>query len=88
MAAHSSTPAWRIPWTEEAGGLQSMGSQRAGHDWATERSKHSKLHSIVKIVIADSVVILALCFTGDREQGVAFSIPSPRNLLDLTGAGM
>ena len=34
MAAHSSIHAWKIPWTEVAGGLQSMGSQRIGHDWA------------------------------------------------------
>ena len=32
MAAHSSILAWRIPWTEEPGGLQSMGSQRVRHD--------------------------------------------------------
>ena len=32
MAAHSSTIAWKIPWTEEPGRLQSMGSQRVGHD--------------------------------------------------------
>ena len=32
MAAHSSVLAWRIPWTEEPGGLQSMGSQRVRHD--------------------------------------------------------
>ena len=32
MATHSSILAWRIPWTEETGGLQSMGSQRVGHD--------------------------------------------------------
>ena len=32
MATHSSIPAWRIPWTEEPGGLQSTGSQRVGHD--------------------------------------------------------
>ncbi|CAI9158143.1 unnamed protein product [Rangifer tarandus platyrhynchus] len=32
MAAHSSTLAWRIPWTEEPGGLQSTGSQRVGHE--------------------------------------------------------
>ena len=32
MAAHSSILAWRIPWTEEPGGLQSKGSQRVGHD--------------------------------------------------------
>ena len=31
MATHSSILAWRIPWTEEAGGLQSLGPQRAGH---------------------------------------------------------
>ena len=34
MAAHSSTLAWEIPWTEEPGGLQFMGSLRVGHDWA------------------------------------------------------
>ena len=32
MATHSYILAWRIPWTEEPGGLQSMGSQRVGHD--------------------------------------------------------
>ena len=32
MATHSSTLAWKIPWTEECGRLQSMGSQRVGHD--------------------------------------------------------
>ena len=35
MAPHSSILAWRIPWMEEPGGLQSMGSHRVGHDWAT-----------------------------------------------------
>ena len=35
MATHSSTLAWKIPWTEEPGRLQSMGLQRVGHDWAT-----------------------------------------------------
>ena len=35
MAIHSSTIAWKIPRTEEPGRLQSMGSQRVGHDWAT-----------------------------------------------------
>ena len=34
MATHSSVLAWRIPWREEPGGLQSMGSQRVGQDWA------------------------------------------------------
>ena len=35
MATHSSTPAWKIPCTEEPGRLQSMGSQRVGHNWVT-----------------------------------------------------
>ena len=35
MAPHSSTIAWKIPWEEEPGRLQSMGLQRVGHDWAT-----------------------------------------------------
>ena len=34
MATHSSVLAWRIPWTEEPGGLPSMGSHRVGHDWS------------------------------------------------------
>ena len=38
MAPHSSTLAWKIPWTEEPGGLQSMGSLRLGHDWVTSLS--------------------------------------------------
>ena len=39
MATHSSILAWRIPWTEEPGGLQSMGSQRVGHSLATKQTK-------------------------------------------------
>ena len=35
MATHSGILAWRIPWTEEAGGLQSMGLQRVGPNWVT-----------------------------------------------------
>ena len=38
MAPHSSTLAWKIPWTEEPGRLRSMGSQRVRHDWATSLS--------------------------------------------------
>ena len=36
MATHSGIPAWEIPWREEPGGLQFIGSQRAGHDLATK----------------------------------------------------
>ena len=37
MATHFRIPAWKIPWTEEPGGLQSMGSRRVRHDWMTKR---------------------------------------------------
>ena len=40
MAPHSSTLAWKIPWTVEPGGLQSMGLQRIGHDWVTKNSTY------------------------------------------------
>ena len=39
MATHSSILAWEIPWTEEPGGLQSMGSERVGHDLATKQEQ-------------------------------------------------
>ena len=38
MATHSSTLAWKIPWMEEPGGLQSMGSRRVGHNWTNSLS--------------------------------------------------
>ena len=57
MATHSSTLAWRIPRTEESGRLQSMGSRRVGHDWATslhyhyENAKRINLESIWLLII-------------------------------------
>ena len=44
MAPHSSTLAWKIPWTEEPGRLQSMGLLRVGHDWATSLSLFTFMH--------------------------------------------
>ena len=46
MATDSSILAWEIPWTEEPGRLQSMGSQRIGHNLATE---HRKLCDTIKL---------------------------------------
>ena len=46
MATHSSILAWEIPWTGEPGGLQSMGSQRVGRNWAIEVDHHSPLSSL------------------------------------------
>ena len=45
MAAHSSILAWRIPGTEEPGGLQSMGSHRAEHDRANNPAQHVEVQS-------------------------------------------
>ena len=44
MAPHSSTLVWKIPWAEEPGRLQSMGSLRVGHDWATSLSLFTFMH--------------------------------------------
>ena len=44
MAPHSSTLAWKIPWTEEPGRLQSMGSLRVRHDWVTSLSLFTFMH--------------------------------------------
>ena len=44
MATHSSILAWRIPWTEEPGGLQSMGSQRVRHDWSDLAAEYDYLY--------------------------------------------
>ena len=44
MAPHSSTLAWEIPWTEDPGGLQSIGSLRVGHDWLTSLSLFTFTH--------------------------------------------
>ena len=46
MATHSSTLAWKIPWTEEPGRLQSMGLQRVRHDWVTSLCAHQVLWNI------------------------------------------
>ena len=44
MVPDSSTLAWKIPWTEEPGGLQSMGSLRVGHHWVTSLSLFTFMH--------------------------------------------
>ena len=45
METHSSFLAWRIPWTEEPGGLESMDSQRIGRDWATNTHAQTYLQN-------------------------------------------
>ena len=53
MATHSSILAWRIPWTEEPGGLQSMESQRVGHDRATNTVLIHIMHYFSVIILLE-----------------------------------
>ena len=63
MAPHSSIPAWIIPWTEKTGGLQSMGSQRVGHDWVTN-TLHTdyKSHQLSIWTVGDFLPVFAYQF--------------------------
>ena len=55
MATCSSILAWRIPWTEEPGGLQSMGSQRVGHDWINWAPTHApSLWCFIMVVLPNN----------------------------------
>ena len=58
MTPHSSIPAWKIPWTEEPGGLQSMGSRRVGHDWLFILECYFFLSISERIILEDYDIIL------------------------------
>ena len=76
MAPHSSTLAWKIPWTEEPGRLQSIGSLRVGHDWATSLSLFH-FYALEKEVATHSSV-LAWRVPGMGEPGELPSLGSHR----------
>ena len=71
MATHSSILAWRIPWTEEPGGLQSVGLQRVRHDWATNTplylnspNMHRKLQwMLIKLIINQKYMVPKMAST-------------------------
>ena len=75
MAPHSSALAWKIPWTEEPGRLQSMGSQRVGHDFTFTFTFH--FHSLEKEMATHSSV-LAWRIPGIGEPGGLLSMGSYR----------
>ena len=52
MATHSSIVAWRVPWTEEPGGLQSMGPKRVGHDWSGLACTYPYIYYLVKYFVS------------------------------------
>ena len=63
MAAHSTILAWRIPWKEEPGRLQSTGSQRVRHDWATSLSLSTQTKKELRENSRMAFVAYSLCFT-------------------------
>ena len=78
MAPYSSTLAWKIPWTEEPGRLQSMGSRRVRHDWVTSLSLFTfHFHALEKEMATHSSV-LAWRIPGTGEPGGLPSVGSHR----------
>ena len=76
VATHFSTLAWKIPWTEEPGGLQSMGSRRVRHDWATSLSLFTFMHW--RRTWQPTPVFLAWRIPGTEEPGRRPSMGSHR----------
>ena len=74
VAAHSSTLAWKVPWTEEPGRLQSMGSRRVGRDWATSFLYRSSVYSCHLFLIS-SASVRSIPFLSFIEHIFAGNIP-------------
>ena len=72
MASHSAILAWRIPWTEEPGGLQSMGSQRVIHNRGDLVCTHKQATVDHR---KDSQIILVDCVTSFRKASEAKTHP-------------
>ena len=89
LAPHSSTLAWKLPWTEEPSGLQSMGSLRVGHNWATSLSLSTfHFHALEKEMATHSSV-LAWRIPWTEKPGRLQSMGSHRvghNWSDFTAA--
>ena len=80
MATHTSILAWRIPWTEEPGGLQYVGSQTVGHDWETKHNAVPKVsYSILFqcLSLEETALLLANFFL---KNSIYSSPPLPENL--------
>ena len=71
MAPHSSTFAWKIPWTEEPGRLQPMGSQRVGHDWTTLLHSLHSFHTLSlekELATHSSILSWRISWTEEPER--------------------
>ena len=80
MATHSSILAWRIPWTEEPGGLQSMRLQRDGHDWSIKTHSthtHTHTHCILRASGLSGTLLMRipeLIFRDTNSEGVCYTV--------------
>ena len=84
LATHSSILAWRIPWTEESGGLQSIGSQKVRHKWFSVHACTRWLdHTVVLFLIfwgasiLFSIITVSVFIPTKRVQGFLFSTAWP-----------
>ena len=87
VATHSSTLAWRIPWTEEPGGLQSMRPQRVRHDWSTNTTQHKTRVSRSECYKPDSLQGLGSRETDTKkeEAGLRPGLKAENQLGELPG---
>ena len=87
MATHSNILTWRIPWTEEPGGLQSIGSQRVGHNWSdwactqawfkTDKNKVNIAFSHINLVKNFIHFLEHVCFHFPEKACTVEAMPSP-----------
>ena len=84
MAPHSSTLAWKIPWSEEPGRLQAMGSRGVGHDWIDLAAANSSSSVYMSMLLSQFISSLSphpppcLPFWGYQVLILCVSCPSPR----------
>ena len=81
MAPHSSTLAWKIPWMEEPGGLQSMGSGRVRHDWVTLLSLFTFHFHELEREMATHSSVLVWRIPGMGEPGGVYGVAQSRTRL-------
>ena len=77
MATHSSILAWEIQWTEEPGGLQSIGLQRVGHNWATEQAATCST-TYEKGKFGHRCALRSPCDNDSRDQDEAATSQGPK----------
>ena len=81
MTTHSSILAWRILWTEDRGGRQSLGSQRVGNDWAT---LHTQAAPVQSILLALCTPLMARHHTSGLLLVISLTLPSCSGTLSLS----